>query len=163
MTTSQSKTATRKDGDGWLALMRPLLSLLTLPPGQLPQFCRRAPVVNGFVLSHAYFRRISSCADFVRRRLARPPSSACMRNADGLRGRRWIKLAVAASGGDVRHHALAGLNVRNFPIPCSCCSRAGWSGVRSSPNFQREQAGVRQPNKLGTVIPNVDLAPHQHS
>ena len=70
-------------------------------------------VLSGFVLAHAYFGRDGSVADFVRRRLARlyPLHLFALLVFLGMQG---IKLAVAASGGDLRHQAFAGLNAWNF-------------------------------------------------
>jgi hypothetical protein len=101
-------------------------------PGSYRQSCGRAPLINGFVLTHAYFGRISSCAvrGFHAPVIGKTLASACIRNADGLR-------VAGGSGWPLRHGAMCStdLNVRNSPSPCSCCSQAGWSGMRSSSNF----------------------------
>ena len=70
-------------------------------------------VLSGFVLTHAYFGRDDSMAQFVGRRLARlyPMHLFALLMFLVLQG---LKMVVETWGGDTRHHAFDGLNVANF-------------------------------------------------
>jgi len=70
-------------------------------------------VLSGFVLTHAYFGRDDSMAQFVGWRLARlyPMHLFALLMFLVLQG---LKMVVETWGGDTRHHAFDGLNVANF-------------------------------------------------